>query len=108
MLGRLLLISMILGAVSIGCRREKMVVSGVEVHTRIWLDTVANIESRASFDLQCPADQLTYHLLARERHYPSQVGVEGCGERAVYLRERLQDGTFTGWYLDSASVTRGD
>ena len=35
---------------------------------------------RAAFDLNCPADQLQVQDLGG-----SQIGVEGCGQRAVYV-----------------------
>ena len=52
---------------------------------------------RTSFDLDCPAEQLTYKDLG----YGS-VGVLGCGVRATY---RLVSGV--GWILDSQSADPG-
>jgi hypothetical protein len=49
----------------------------------------AKLKGRASFDLDCPADQLTVVTLdvyaSPGGNYPSEVGVQGCGRKAVYV-----------------------
>lgn len=41
---------------------------------------------RASFDLQCPEDQLELHELNGEKaKIGSQIGVRGCGKQAAYV-----------------------
>jgi hypothetical protein len=46
------------------------------------------LKNRASFDLDCPAEQLAIATLnvysTPGGNYPSEVGVKGCGRKAVY------------------------
>ncbi len=39
------------------------------------------VKKRAPFDLDCPHAQIRYHRLDR-----ATVGVEGCGQRATYVK----------------------
>jgi hypothetical protein len=59
------------------------------------------IKARGSFELRCPKDKLALVTLAvapgPAGDRANQVGVEGCGQRAVYLR-RGED-----WELNSTS-----
>ncbi len=51
-----------------------------------------NLRQRASFDLNCSADQIELFALgtAQVRGYHSSYGVRGCDEQAVYVQlERL-------------------
>lgn len=83
-----------------------IVVSGIEVYEKYWLRAVSQLESRASFELGCPANQLAYHLLEKYGRHPVQIGVEGCGQRAVYHRPVLRSGGDTAigsWMLNSSS-----
>ena len=64
------------------------------------------IKRRAAFDLHCPPRELTLITLAVHEpsgdppFHPNQVGVEGCGRRAVYVRRgRLED---RDWVLNSS------
>jgi hypothetical protein len=57
---------------------------------RQYLDTV---RAQAASDLQCPDDALDVHELVVRR----EVGVSGCGRRAVYHR------TGEGWVLTNAT-----
>lgn len=41
---------------------------------------VADLAARAQFELDCPADQLTYKKLGTVL----SIGVTGCGKKAVY------------------------
>jgi hypothetical protein len=47
------------------------------------------LKGRATFDLDCPTEQLTVVTLAAYTSpagtYPSEVGVKGCGRKAVYV-----------------------
>jgi hypothetical protein len=54
-------------------------------------DLEATVFKRAQFDLNCPAEQMTYKVLG-----PEDLGVEGCGKRAAYKRV-----AGTGWVLNS-------
>lgn len=51
---------------------------------------------RASFDLACDAGQLTTQVLDQ-----GQVGVMGCGQRAVYVATR------SGWVLNANTMPTG-
>ncbi len=58
---------------------------------------------RAAFDLGCPEDKLTVTPLNEEAtdwnlHARGQVGVTGCGKKAVYVNMRG-----AGWVLNSES-----
>lgn len=58
--------------------------------------------TRAAFELSCPADQLKLTALRRSfDSYPmlgDQVGVEGCGQKSVYV---FASGA--GWVLNSTA-----
>jgi hypothetical protein len=47
------------------------------------------LKNRATFDLDCPPEQLTIVTLnvisSPAGNYPSEVGVRGCGRKAVYV-----------------------
>ena len=63
--------------------------------------------ARASFDLGCPADQIQTNVLVRNDGLGcagSQVGVTGCGKKAVYVCDQVQN-----WIMNSdATPTSGD
>ncbi len=51
------------------------------------------LESRASFDLECPRSALALAPLGKDAHgVITSYGVEGCGRRATYVR--LSDATW--------------
>lgn len=62
------------------------------------------VRSRAAFDLDCPRDELQLTALAVVEalgsDYAKQIGVEGCGQRAAYVKV---DG---GWVLNGDSMPR--
>jgi hypothetical protein len=64
------------------------------------------LRSRASFEFQCPQDQITMTPLTTETlgnsNVPLNQGVTGCGKRAVYTA------TISGYVLDSARVEAGE
>ncbi len=47
---------------------------------------VEQLSKRATFDLQCPVEQLTYQPLGSWRDGYEIVGVTGCEQRATYVR----------------------
>jgi hypothetical protein len=54
-------------------------------------ENVATVRGRAAFDLRCGADALTFSPVVvgatgYPREFVTQWGVEGCGQRAVYVR----------------------
>ena len=60
------------------------------------------VRERASFDFECPSDQLTLMSLESESEFPTQYGVTGCGRRSVYVH--LPSSGWPGtWVLDSNS-----
>lgn len=59
---------------------------------------------RASFDMECPKEQLNVVAL-KEMDFAhgadgSQAGVTGCGQKAVYVRHK------GGWVLNSDTSTK--
>lgn len=59
--------------------------------------------SRASFEMQCPQQQLTVEDLTpqEEAAAGSQMGVSGCGKRAVYVKT-----DYDGWVNNTGAPTR--
>lgn len=67
---------------------------GFALDAGIWRGDEEVIVNRASFELECPKDKVTTRVLAAGNHLlspsqavlrASQVGVDACGKRAVYL-----------------------
>jgi hypothetical protein len=84
-----------------------MQVGNYHVRRETWEHDRAEIGQRAGFETKCPADQLTFSILAAEKYYgtfwtkydqPKQVGVTGCGHRLVYARTYNPDSS---WILNS-------
>jgi len=64
-------------------------------------DKWISVKDRASFDLSCPAAQLSVHHLGS-----NTVGIEGCDKKAVYVSTALCGGggcSFKGWVMNSTS-----
>jgi hypothetical protein len=55
------------------------------------------IKGRASFELHCPRSGLSLVTLDVDGDRASQVGVEGCSQRAVYVRRGEE------WILNSSA-----
>lgn len=85
-----------------GCAGNRIVVNGIEVYESYWNKALSSLEGRAAFEMQCPASSLQFLLLQRKGRYPSQIAVNGCGKRAMYVRSLLH-GALTEWMLSSAS-----
>ncbi|MER2559993.1 MAG: hypothetical protein ABTQ32_04695 [Myxococcaceae bacterium] len=70
--------------------------------------------ARASFDLNCPPDQLGYGLLNREEDsmmstaLGAQMGVTGCGKRAVFVLSGEPRNRFSWTWLANGAVTASD
>jgi hypothetical protein len=62
---------------------------GFEIPAHYAETAFPKLKNRATFDLDCPADQLTIVTLnvisSPAGNYPSEVGVRGCGRKAVYV-----------------------
>jgi hypothetical protein len=82
----LVLVSAVVAALCVACGHDKR--------------AMKTITSRASFDLTCPEDELELKVLATEgaRKLASQIGVTGCGKKAVYIYFASSDT----WIADSA------
>jgi hypothetical protein len=84
-----------------GCGGPKIVVSGIEVYAKVWDKTVQDLGARASYEMGCPAQNLQYTLLRRSGRNPVEVGVEGCGKRALYIRPEIA-GYAGSWQMSTA------
>lgn len=94
-------------AASLGCGSNVIVVNGIEVYEKYWNRAVSDIQPRATYEMQCPAQQLQFELVRREGRHPSEVAVNGCSRRALYARSIIRVGwgaaASTNWVLSSAS-----
>lgn len=61
------------------------------------------LKRRAAFNLNCPEDQISLVTLAAvpefQANRPTQVGADGCGHRAVYVKRPGE------WLMNSSSAT---
>jgi len=83
---RTLLVTVVLAVLCIACGHDKR--------------AMKTVTSRASFDLSCPQDELELTVLATSgaRRLATQIGVTGCGNKAVYVYFSSTDS----WIADSA------
>lgn len=61
--------------------------------------------ARAAFELSCPAEELQVDVLHRNDGLGcagSQVGVSGCGKKAIYVCDRTQN------WLNNTQIEAGD
>lgn len=78
--------------------------NGFNLNPDPWLKDAQTITQRASFDLNCPADQIAVTVLAVGGNgmyfddWATQVGAAGCDQRAVYIR------TPQGWLANIAGA----
>jgi hypothetical protein len=84
--GRMVLVSAVVAGLFVGCGHDKR--------------AMKTVTSRAAFDLSCPEDELELQVLSTEgaRKLASQIGVIGCGKRAVYVYFSSSDA----WIANSA------
>jgi hypothetical protein len=77
-------------------------VNGFKLDAFAWKEAQEAVMPRASFDLKCPNDQLQLTVLHTTAGglggggFPSQLGVTGCGQSAVYVA------TPSGWIANSS------
>jgi D-serine deaminase-like pyridoxal phosphate-dependent protein len=86
------------------CAGPKITVNGIEVYQAHWDQAREEIGRRARFEMKC--EQLAYALLHRVGRYPTEVAVEGCGRRALYVRPMISSmhgGAIGSWQLSSIS-----
>jgi hypothetical protein len=89
-----------------GCAGPKIVVDGIEVYEKTWHRVISELRPRASFELTCSADQLTFNLLRRRGRHPTEVAISGCEKHGLYVRPTIQFGmryTLGSWMLSSVS-----
>lgn len=61
-----------------------------------------NLLSRASFDMNCPREELDVTVLSQSSlNVLNTAGVRGCGQQAVYIRRN----DHTNWVLDTPTST---
>jgi hypothetical protein len=65
---------------------KTVVVDGFKVKAMRWNDATATVMAQASFDLNCPKEQLTMTLVAAEAKIPDAIGVRGCDQQTKYVR----------------------
>jgi hypothetical protein len=76
-------------------------VNGIEVDQGTWELNQGLVRNRAAFDLKCDRSALAMTLLnggAGDSTLPWQVGVEGCGQSAVYIWNRS-----SGWVMNGGA-----
>jgi hypothetical protein len=76
-----------------------------ELNKEVYEGDVADIKSRASFELRCAPEQLELTILTVGQGYATwvtQMGVAGCGQRVVYVRQAAP-GYRGVWVLNSSS-----
>lgn len=86
-------------ALSSGCY-STAVIDGVEVWESSHEEQSARVVHLASFETDCPKEQLDVTLLEALRggtYFPTQYGVVGCGYRMRYVHANEQ------WVLNSVS-----
>ena len=83
--GRTLLAAALMAALCVSCSHDK--------------HAMKTVTSRASFDLSCPEDELELSVLSTTgaRKLANQIGVTGCGKKAVYVYFSSTDS----WIADS-------
>lgn len=101
------------------CAQASIQMDGFILEQERTEELLASLRRRASFDLDCPPQELNFTMLAVHDDagpdMPKQVGVTGCSKRATYTMEYLVSrasgvgwGHFyvneTGWRLDAAGI----
>lgn len=105
--------------ISAACAQPSIQMDGFDLERDRTEELLASLRRRASFDLNCPPQELNFTMLAVHDDagpdMPKQVGVVGCRKRATYTMEYLvsRSGGWgwghsyvneTGWRLDAAGV----
>lgn len=58
---------------------------------------MANLKTRAAFDMQCPKKELRFHELGTATY-----GVRGCGQRSTYVcKQQVAARACQDWVLNS-------
>jgi len=83
------------------CAGATMESGGFTVEQDLTQRTFDWVGNRAAFELRCPKEQLklvVLNVLPWDTARPSQIGVDGCGARAVYVPNS------SGWVMNTESV----
>ncbi len=83
----LLLVALGTTVAACGGGKKIIVVSGIEVYEKHWNQVLTDLGPRASYDLSCPREKLEFTLFKRTGRVPTEVGVAGCGTRAMYIKQ---------------------
>jgi hypothetical protein len=94
-------VAVALGLSPAACGGSVIVVNGIEVYERLWDRAAQQVTQRASFDLQCPAQQLELTLIEKTVREPTAIGVRGCGRQGTYVRPLVGGHLSTQWLLQS-------
>ncbi|MCG8590388.1 MAG: hypothetical protein MJE66_13955 [Proteobacteria bacterium] len=84
--------SLLFALLALAACRSKITVNGIEVYENYWKQATTAIEPLATFQMDCPAEQLEYLLLKRTGRAPTQVSVQGCGQKALFVRRTVSAG----------------
>ena len=74
-----------------------------KVHKGTFEDDSAKVRERATFEMDCPKDQIELVVLdvstdLYNNNYPKQIGATGCGKKAIYVRTGS-----SGWVMNTES-----
>jgi hypothetical protein len=105
-LGKHVLAVLFFVLLTVGCGGAVIMVNGIEVYERTWQRTIDELLPRTTFDLDCPAQQLSFTLFRKLGREPVEVGVEGCGRRGLYMRPNIGGYISNSWVLSSGTETQ--
>jgi hypothetical protein len=99
---------LVASSLALACGGGKVIhVNGIEVYEKHWNKAITGLAPRAAYDLQCPQAQLLFTLFQKTGREPTEVGVDGCGKRAVYVRPNSRVGGYTAisdtWVMNTVS-----
>lgn len=86
---------------TVACAHPMIESGGFTVGKKITEKSFETVENRAAFELRCPKERLQLVVLnvnPIETSWPSQIGVDGCGVRAVYVP------TAGGWVMNTKNA----
>ncbi len=98
-----ILIAAALTSASACASSPTIMVNRIEVYENYWQRTLGQLGRRASFDLKCPANQINFTLFRKLGRTPVEVGADGCGKRAVYVKPSMAGTAADHWLLNSCS-----
>ena len=76
----------VLAVALVACGARPLTVDGHQIHEAYWNGALAQLRPRATFDLGCRAEFLSFTLLRMEGRDAAMIGVSGCGHRGTYVR----------------------